>query len=222
MPISRILSGHHSVHVLGRWKRQTGNSRLTGNGLRFRLSGNWRDGRVAEGGGLLNRYTVKSRIGGSNPPLSAILDPPFRTSSLALRPSLTHLKHTWYTHKYTHGSPIFTASTHLHTCFEHEGVSLSPFVLPPPLLRPRECSPLQERKMDFLRFLRLFAAMKFLKPLTLSSAPLPSDSLRFSLNHETPPAKDHAWPSVRRSAVCPRIERRAQAAFHTPPGCPGL
>jgi hypothetical protein len=27
---------------------------------------------VAEGGGLLNRYTVKSRIGGSNPPLSAI------------------------------------------------------------------------------------------------------------------------------------------------------
>jgi hypothetical protein len=32
----------------------------------------WRDGRVAEGDGLLNRYTVKSRIGGSNPPLSAI------------------------------------------------------------------------------------------------------------------------------------------------------
>ena len=30
-----------------------------------------RDGRVAEGDGLLNRYTVKSRIGGSNPPLSA-------------------------------------------------------------------------------------------------------------------------------------------------------
>ena len=29
---------------------------------------------MAEGGGLLNRYTVKSRIGGSNPPLSAILD----------------------------------------------------------------------------------------------------------------------------------------------------
>ena len=28
---------------------------------------------MAEGGGLLNRYTVKSRIGGSNPPLSAIL-----------------------------------------------------------------------------------------------------------------------------------------------------
>ena len=26
---------------------------------------------MAEGGGLLNRYTVKSRIGGSNPPLSA-------------------------------------------------------------------------------------------------------------------------------------------------------
>ena len=32
-----------------------------------------RGGRVAEGGGLLNRYTVKSRIGGSNPPLSANL-----------------------------------------------------------------------------------------------------------------------------------------------------
>ena len=32
----------------------------------------WRDGRVAEGGGLLNRCTVKSRTGGSNPPLSAI------------------------------------------------------------------------------------------------------------------------------------------------------
>ena len=35
-----------------------------------------RDGRVAEGGGLLNRYTAKSGIGGSNPPLSAILYPP--------------------------------------------------------------------------------------------------------------------------------------------------
>ena len=30
-----------------------------------------RDGREAEGGGLLNRYRVKSSIGGSNPPLSA-------------------------------------------------------------------------------------------------------------------------------------------------------
>ena len=30
-----------------------------------------RVGRVAEGGGLLNRYRVKSSIGGSNPPLSA-------------------------------------------------------------------------------------------------------------------------------------------------------
>ena len=27
---------------------------------------------MAEGGGLLNRYTVKSCIGGSNPPLSAM------------------------------------------------------------------------------------------------------------------------------------------------------
>jgi hypothetical protein len=31
-----------------------------------------RGGRVAEGGGLLNRYTVQSRIKGSNPFLSAI------------------------------------------------------------------------------------------------------------------------------------------------------
>jgi hypothetical protein len=31
-----------------------------------------RDGRVAEGGGLLNRCTVKSCTGGSNPPLSAM------------------------------------------------------------------------------------------------------------------------------------------------------
>src|SRR5262249_20748871 len=30
-----------------------------------------RRGRVAEGGGLLNRYTVNNRIGGSNPPVSA-------------------------------------------------------------------------------------------------------------------------------------------------------
>ena len=29
---------------------------------------------MAEGDGLLNRYTVKSRIGGSNPPLSAIFN----------------------------------------------------------------------------------------------------------------------------------------------------
>jgi hypothetical protein len=32
-----------------------------------------RGGREAEGGGLLNRYRVKSSIGGSNPPLSAFL-----------------------------------------------------------------------------------------------------------------------------------------------------
>ena len=31
----------------------------------------WRDGRVAEGGGLLNRCRVKSSTGGSNPPLSS-------------------------------------------------------------------------------------------------------------------------------------------------------
>jgi hypothetical protein len=33
----------------------------------------WRRGRVAEGGGLLNRYTVNSRIEGSNPSVSARL-----------------------------------------------------------------------------------------------------------------------------------------------------
>ncbi len=32
-----------------------------------------RDGRAAEGDGLLNRYRIKSLIGGSNPPPSAIL-----------------------------------------------------------------------------------------------------------------------------------------------------
>ena len=39
--------------------------------LKYRLFLCRRGGRVAEGGGLLNRYTVKSCIGGSNPPLSA-------------------------------------------------------------------------------------------------------------------------------------------------------
>ena len=38
---------------------------------------------MAEGGGLLNRYRVKSSIGGSNPPLSAIesFSPDFGTFS---------------------------------------------------------------------------------------------------------------------------------------------
>ena len=31
----------------------------------------WRRGRVAEGGGLLNRYTLQRRIEGSNPSVSA-------------------------------------------------------------------------------------------------------------------------------------------------------
>jgi hypothetical protein len=34
----------------------------------------WRVGRVAEGGGLLNRCRTKSSTGGSNPPLSAIIE----------------------------------------------------------------------------------------------------------------------------------------------------
>lgn len=32
----------------------------------------WRGGREAEGGGLLNRYTINSRIEGSNPSLSVL------------------------------------------------------------------------------------------------------------------------------------------------------
>src|SRR5579872_4469828 len=40
-------------------------------GFRYNPTQTRRDGRVAEGGGLLNRYRVKSSIGGSNPPLSA-------------------------------------------------------------------------------------------------------------------------------------------------------
>ena len=45
---------------------------LTGKDLISKPLRRWRRGREAEGGGLLNRYTVKSRIGGSNPPVSAI------------------------------------------------------------------------------------------------------------------------------------------------------
>ena len=41
--------------------------------FRYNPSETRRDGRAAEGGGLLNRYRVKSSIGGSNPPLSATL-----------------------------------------------------------------------------------------------------------------------------------------------------
>ena len=40
--------------------------------FRYNPLGTRRDGRVAEGGGLLNRCRVKSSTGGSNPPLSAI------------------------------------------------------------------------------------------------------------------------------------------------------
>ena len=36
---------------------------------------------MAEGGGLLNRYRVKSSIGGSNPPLSAIHIQPICTEN---------------------------------------------------------------------------------------------------------------------------------------------
>ncbi len=44
---------------------------LTGQHGISKPSLSWRRGREAEGGGLLNRYTVKSRIEGSNPSVSA-------------------------------------------------------------------------------------------------------------------------------------------------------
>ena len=44
---------------------------LTGQRRIIKPSMSWRRGREAEGGGLLNRYTVKSRIEGSNPSVSA-------------------------------------------------------------------------------------------------------------------------------------------------------
>jgi hypothetical protein len=44
---------------------------VVGREFRYNPTQTRRDGRVAEGGGLLNRYRVKSSIGGSNPPLSA-------------------------------------------------------------------------------------------------------------------------------------------------------
>ena len=47
--------------------------RLTHNALGYRDIPIRRGGRVAEGGGLLNRYTLKRRIKGSNPFLSATI-----------------------------------------------------------------------------------------------------------------------------------------------------
>jgi hypothetical protein len=44
-----------------------------------------RDGRVAEGGGLLNRCRVKSSTGGSNPPLSASIFPIFLNLNTNIR-----------------------------------------------------------------------------------------------------------------------------------------
>jgi hypothetical protein len=60
-------------------------------GIRWRMLELWKRQnrvKVAEGGGLLNRYTVKSCIGGSNPPLSASSS----TTSLSISAySHTHL-----------------------------------------------------------------------------------------------------------------------------------
>src|SRR5271169_2718648 len=47
--------------------------RLTLGRGRHRSCRTWRRGRVAEGGGLLNRYTLQRRIEGSNPSVSASL-----------------------------------------------------------------------------------------------------------------------------------------------------
>jgi hypothetical protein len=51
------------------------------------LRGGWRVGRVAEGGGLLNRCRTKSSTGGSNPPLSAIKSKLFRCATYRIRSS---------------------------------------------------------------------------------------------------------------------------------------
>ena len=42
---------------------------------------------MAEGAGLLNRYTVKSRIGGSNPPLSASFQTPDNSGVFQFQPA---------------------------------------------------------------------------------------------------------------------------------------
>src|SRR4029077_8469526 len=48
-------------------------------------------GRVAEGGGLLNRYTLQRRIEGSNPSGSARCQPPSSESPLARCPEINSL-----------------------------------------------------------------------------------------------------------------------------------
>src|ERR1043165_4417834 len=68
---------------------------LTGSRWLSRFRGQWRDGRVAEGGGLLNRYTVKSRIGGSNPPLSAAVQDHATTGSPSETFCLCAFIHCW-------------------------------------------------------------------------------------------------------------------------------
>jgi hypothetical protein len=58
-----------------------------------------RGGRVAEGGGLLNRYTVQSRIEGSNPSLSAKLSQRFDFLLSAVRhaaPSQANNSRNWH------------------------------------------------------------------------------------------------------------------------------
>ena len=57
--------------------------RIRPGALEVELRGKWRVGRVAEGGGLLNRCRTKSSTGGSNPPLSAIKSKSFRMCNLS-------------------------------------------------------------------------------------------------------------------------------------------
>ncbi len=45
---------------------------------------------MAEGGGLLNRYRIKSSIGGSNPPLSAIYF--FKSVCISVRMYISDLR----------------------------------------------------------------------------------------------------------------------------------
>ena len=71
-----------------------------------------RDGRVAEGGGLLNRCRVKSSTGGSNPPLSAI------HFYVCLNPKINNTKHKTYiaisfVHLVRHDSQILLYWGHL-------------------------------------------------------------------------------------------------------------
>ena len=68
--------------------------------LRYNQAYPRRVGRVAEGGGLLNRYRIKSSIGGSNPPLSAsssslTVDSRLNPANIRLSARFQALKFAW-------------------------------------------------------------------------------------------------------------------------------